>query len=1095
MAPVMPLPLLPVRRWFLWIAALLVAGGLPGVVCGQTSSGSLVGLVVDPQGAAVTEATIVTTSPQYGVPHEARTDSLGAYRIESLQPGTYTITISKPSFSTLTVTDIVIHGSVTATVNGKLELAGIQQAVEVEAGPGQVFDTQSGQLGETLTNRELTQLPYASLNPVELALTLPGVHDTPQGQGAVNTLYTNGVAFSVNGTRPRSNNFLIDGQDDNDYGIAGQAFQPTNAGAIEEVTILTNAYSAEYGRGGGSVSNYIYKSGTNRFHADAWEINRNSALAAIPAEDQVSNPITKNPFDNDNTFGFDVGGPLKKDTLFLFGTAQWDRERQQVIGPTVELPTANGIATLKTLLPNSNISLLLAAIGNIESPGLNGVTDIVLGNGRPDVEIGDVQWENNAASNSMEWNVRTDWHISDRDTLTGSILRSNQTLSPDIFSNSAALPNFQTQQGGPSDIYRGQWVHILSSRLVNELRLSHASFDFEFQPTAATLAGPLANIPFISFGPDLDFPQLGVNDRFPQGRAHRTWQLQDGLTFEKGRHTLKAGADITLVSIRDLNGIATKGAVTYSSGGTDGSGATYSSLGNFIDDYTGADPGGISRTFGNPVINPSATMYAPYVEDVWRVKENLTLNLGLRYESWGTIANSLSYPAFNVGLGFGVPSGTFPGMYSYQQVPDRKNFAPRIGLAYTPRWGGRIFGENKTVIRAGYGIFYDGLFSDIVDLTATSEPNISGGSLAPPTGRGYANASTVGLSSITATEDPTLAVTTMASDIRNPMTQQWNLDVQRELPWGLVVTVAYVGTRGEHLFVDQDFNGQINYAFANPNFGEISVRTNGGDSRYNSGQLEIERKMHAGLTFRASYDYSKFMDDASEIFPTTGTSTFSQDLLNQRSDWGPSAFDQRHRFTLAYVWELPYSRRNGFVRALTNRWQSSSVVTFETGTPNTVEIGFDNVGNGHPNSRPNLANPSAPLNSFGIDGGDVGGPYASGTYYDFNCVYIQGNTNCPAEPLSTFHFVVPNTTPGNVGRNTLYGPGQAYFDTSIQRDFPVRFGKQESESIQFRTEFFNALNHPNLYTPSYTMTDPNFDNTAITINGGRQIKFWLKYSF
>ncbi len=198
-------------------------------------------------------------------------------------------------------------------------------------------------------------------------MTLPGVQDTPLGNGAISTdAKTEGIAFTVNGTRPRANNFLVDGQDDNDYGITGQAYQPTNYGAIQEVAVMTNSYSAEYGHGGGSVINYIYKSGTNNFHGGLWEINRNSALASIPAQDAVTNPLTKNPFDNENTFGFDVGGPVIKDKLFVFGAAQWDREHQAATGPLgFNLPTPAGIATLQSLEPNANIALFLTAIGSL----------------------------------------------------------------------------------------------------------------------------------------------------------------------------------------------------------------------------------------------------------------------------------------------------------------------------------------------------------------------------------------------------------------------------------------------------------------------------------------------------------------------------------------------------------------------------------------------------------------------------------------------------------------------------------------------------------------------------------------------------------
>ena len=560
--------------------------------------------------------------------------------------------------------------------------------------------------------------------------------------------------------------------------------------------------------------------------------------------------------------------------------------------------------------------------------------------------------------------------------------------------------------------------------------------------------------------------------------------------------------DITVLSTNDTLPLNTRGSITYSSGGV------LNSLGNFVDDFTGAVPGTISKGFGNPNLNSGATMFAPYIEDAWRIKNNLTLNMGLRYEYWGALANGLAFPAFNTNAGVGLPNATaayadpahpalFDSLFSFEQVPDKRNFAPRLGLAYAPHWGRFLFGDGKTVLRAGYGIFYDGLFTNITDNSAESQPNSFGGNISSPTGRGTANASTFpGISPKLA---PTLFIQSMASNLHNPLTQQWNVDVQRELPLGLVLTLAYVGTRGEHLFANQDFNPQVFNVPTNPNFGEIGILTNAADSWYDSGQAEVERRIHT-LVLRAAYTYSKFLDDASEINLTTGTSTYAQILTNQRSDWGPSAFDQRHRFTVAYVWQAPYFHRNAYLRALTDEWEWSGIAAIESGTPNTVVVGFDNIGNGHPNARPNLGNVMAPLNSLGIDGGDFNEPgFVSGKYYDFHCwvnrIFFGSATTCPVEPAGTFHFVVPNRLPGNVGRNSLFGPGQIYFDTAIQRDFPIHFWKLENQTLEFRAELFNAFNHPNLFTPSYNMFDPNFNNTAITINGGRQIRFWLKYSF
>jgi len=1108
-----------------------------GVAWAQTSNGTLVGSVVDPTGAVVPNATVSAVSPQYGQTHEARTDSVGTYRMEGLQPGIYSVTITSSGFETLTVTQVVITGSLTTTINGKLTLAAAQQTIEVQATAMQTIDTQSGQLGESLNHQEVSQLPFSSLNPAELAMTLPGVHDVPAGQGAVNTAnLTQGVVFSVNGTRPRANNFLIDGQDNNDWGIAGQAYQPTNWGAIEEVSILTNAYGAEYGRGGGSITNYIYKSGTNKFHGDLWEINRNSALASIPSEVAVAQHVDKNPYDNENTFGFDVGGPVVKDKLFAFGTAQWDREVQDVTGPAgFYLPTAAGVATLQSLLPNPNISLLLASISPLvgqattSSPAacnsaqaVSGASCLAaLGNGRPSVEIGPFQFTNvRTAGNSYDWNYRMDWHFTDHDTLTGSITRNHSNLSPDNFANPDALPNFQTLQGGSSQFLRFEWSHTLSSSLINELRVSRTSVMFGFQPTPATASGAFANSPWIQFGNDLNIPAIGIDSNFPQVNDQAVWEVQDELSHSANRHTIKAGIDVTIVRLQNILALNQRGSITYNQGGG------FNSLGNFIDDFTGVDPGSISKGFGNPLIKPTSNMFAPFIEDTWRVRNDLTLTMGLRYEYWGTLANTLQFPAFDTSLGQGLPTigpayadpsnpALFESLFAHKQIADKRNFAPRFGLAYTPHWGKFLFGDGKTVLRAAYGIFYDGLFSNIVGNTAEGQPNTFGGIIPIQTsGRGQGNAST--LPGVSATVDPTLFLESMASNLHNPITQQWNANLQRELPLGLVVTAAYVGTRGSRLFSNEDFNPGLGYDpstfainFANPNFGELAIRTNRGQSRYDSGQVEVERKIHS-LVLRGAYTYSHFYDDVSEVVTlgstlAVGLSSYPQDLLNQKSDWGPSNFDQRHRFSIAYVWEVPYAHHNTFLKALTDQWEWSGIASVETGTPNSVLIGLPTTGNGHANGRPDLSNPNAPLNSFGIDGGNIFAGFTPGVFYDFECATTTFGP-CPSHPENFYHFVVQAQQLtsngyfgpyGDVGRNSLFGPGQVYFDMAIERDFPVHFWKRESDKISFRAELFNALNHPNLFTPSYTMTDSNFDNTAVTINsgGGRRIKFWLKYSF
>ena len=1078
-------------------------------VSAQTSNGTLVGAVTDQVGAVVPNVEVSAVSPQYGDIHKAVTDSAGTYRMEGLQPGVYNVTFTATGLAALRVGNVVISGSVTTTTNAVLQLGTVQTTINVEAGAEQVIDTQSGQLAGTISQTEVAELPYGTFNPAELALTLPGVQEVSNAT----TGFTNGIAYSVNGTRPHSNNFLVDSVDNNDYGISGQAFQPDNVGAIQEVAILTNSYTAEYGRGGGSVLNYIYKSGSNSFHGQLWEINQNSAFSADPAENKVLG--LSRPFLNQNTFGFDVGGPVLRDKLFFFASAQWDPSAQRATGSTLAIPTAAGITTLQGL-GNANANLFVEGLGGLVAPAADRC--LPLG---PDPESGIDRGcvaAGTFALNGVRVNgkdrsqyYRLDYHPSSDDTISAGYVRNDSSLAPDFFANASALPPFFTQQGGPSQIFHTQWVHTVSTNIVNELRFSYTNISFTFAPTAATLSGPLGNIPNLLFDTDLTGPtgtklEFGVDSAFPQGRSHKTSQIQEALTYNHGRHTFKGGIDITFVNVRDLVPFDSRGSVQYRVGGSfnDAAGAGfYSSLANFIDDFTG-NSGSIDKVFGNPAVSPDVTLYMPYITDTFRVKENLTFTLGLRYEYWGTPENVLQFPALNIKFGFGVPGAVFPNMYSFPQQPDRNNFAPRLGFAYTPKWGNWLFGHGATVIRGGYGIYYDGLYTNIPDNTAASVPNANGGDIvgsSDTSTRGQANALEQ-LGNIVPFSDPMAIPDTISNKLVNPYTQQWNLDIQRQLPGKFILTTAYVGSRGLKLFANQDYNQAIgfdenfNYVRLNPNFNEIVVRTNAGQSWYNAGEVELERSLNADFVMRASYTYSHFLDDASEVFTSTGGSSFSQILTSQKSDWGNSAYDRRHRFVVATVWRLPYSRANWLARALTDRWQWSQITTFDSATPDTIFDGIDINGDGHSgNDRPSYGNRKAPLDTFGIDGAQVGDP---GFTFDYFCILIGGS--CSPQPASDFHFIIPASGIGNVPRNALYGKGQIYSDQSIERVFPLpAVGSLENHSIMFRVEFFNAFNHPNLFTPTYNMVGPliggTFNDVQGTISGGRVIKFWLRYDF
>ena len=1088
-----------VLRFMLVFVAFL----LPAAVFAQTSNGTIAGTVTDQSGAVVPKATVKAESATLAISRDTATDSAGTYRLESLPPGTYSVSFTASGFDIYQVNDVLVAASVTVSANAKLNVSAVKHTVVVEAQAGQQIDTQSGQMSTNLNTTEVLSLPQNSLNPAELALTLPGVQDA-NGYG-----FSNGFDFSVNGTRPRANNFLIDGQDDNDNAIAGQAFQPSNIGAVQEVTILTNAYSAEYGRGGGSVTNYIYNSGSNQFHGKAWEIAHTSDVDAVDAAtafEELSKPVSI-----ENIFGFAFGGPIKHDKLFVFGTTQWDRFRTTTNGDELILPSAAGFSALQSIEPSlsaagqTNLNYLFTSMGNLRGdPNILGGS-VSAGPGRPDVEFGGVARTGVAElSNDRQWDVRLDYHVSSTDSLYAAYLRDDFVLTPDFFNNSGAYPGFDSDQGGPSQVFRSGWTRTIGSNAVNELRFSYTNIDFTFGPTAATAANPFYNAPGISFAGDVGFNTLGFNGALPQGRGHKTWQLQEAFSYTFGRHTIKSGIDMTFLSVADLIPFDFRGSISYQTS------TGFSSLANFLDDFTGF-AGSVSRQFGNQLIHPSVTEYMPYVEDTWRIKDNLTLSFGLRYEYWGTVENTVQYPAIDTSkFTFGVAGTTFPGSFSALQKPDRNNFGPRFGFAYTPHWGGWLTGHDKTVIRGGYGIFYDGLFTNILDNTAATAPNVLGGNFTGSMAngpRGLANASAL-LSSIAPVVSSQNLIETIEANLRNPLTHQWNLEIQRELPAKFIVTAAYVGTRGEHLFVNQDLNPGDGSTgnLLNPNYSEIVLRTNGADSNYHSAQLEVERRFHTSLTIRGSYTYSKLLDDGSEVFTTSGETSFAEKITNQKFDFGPSAYDRRHRLSVAYIWDLPYVHGNTFARVLTKGFTVSGIGTVETGTPDTIYDGTDiNLDDHGGNDRPIVGNSRLPNTSVGIDGTLVGLNAIPGTYYDLNtCAF--GSGPCIPTSASGFHFDIPafGTPNGTLGRNTFFGPGQVYWNSSVQKRFDLPFGKLEQQALTFRAEAFNVLNHPNTFTPLYVggldrfgdLLAPSFYlNTAATIAGGRTMKFWLVYSF
>jgi len=400
-----------VRILVVGFAILFLAAG---VSYAQTSKGAIAGTMSDKTGALVPSATVTATNTQLGEKRSGTTDSEGSYRIQAINPGIYLVVVTASGFAELKITDVLVRASETTTVNGILEVSSVAATITVEAGAGQELQTQSGELSNSISRKEISQLPILGLNPIALVLTEPGVIAPSSRED-----FTNGVGFSVNGVRPRGNNFLLDGQANNDLSITGQAFQPQNLEAVAEVTILTNSYSSEFGKGGGSVTNVVYKGGTNDFHGSMWELYQSTALQSIDANSlppiDTFHNCTSSDIDrskcksssHESTYGFSLGGRVIKNKLFFFGTAQWDRFLSTASDATLRVPTANGFATLQGLLPNPRVAALLLALGNLR--GSSTITNIALGNGRPAVETGLVRPSGFAQfDDAHEWSIRGD---------------------------------------------------------------------------------------------------------------------------------------------------------------------------------------------------------------------------------------------------------------------------------------------------------------------------------------------------------------------------------------------------------------------------------------------------------------------------------------------------------------------------------------------------------------------------------------------------------------------------------------------------------------------------------------------------------------
>jgi outer membrane receptor protein involved in Fe transport len=1085
------------KRTFVAVVVLLLVVFTSYPSFGQTSKGTIAGIVRDKTGAVVSGAKVTVTSQETSETRSAVADERGAFRIDAVNSGHYTVNVVAGGFEAATTRGLNVTPSIVTTFDPVLTVGEVSQAVTVEANSNNI-NTENGQLSSTVSTAELAKVPIFTLNPIELLQTVPGVQIVDQNLG-INGIGGNFEQIEVNGARPRSNNFMMDGQDINDVGIGGQAFSIQIPDAYQSVTALTNSASAEYGRSGGAVVNLITKAGTNQFHGDVWELYTGSGLDSLDGITRQGKPYASNPkarYDQ-HQFGFTAGGPIWKNKLYGFGALQLARFYGNSQPGAIELPDAAGYAQL-TAIGGPQVALLdsylsggqyLTAytnIGDANAYKISPRAGCTVG-----CSISTALFERPPVaqqSPETQWIYRIDFIPSAKDTFNVRYLHDRSNFNPYLPLNTSGLPGFDSEVGGPAEVGQGTWTHVFSAHMLNELRASETRVNFLFKPTPETVANPLSknyNITFSGQGFGGTNP-LGISQNMPQGTNEELYQFQDTVTWTRGRHTLRFGADIGRQLETDVVAQNALGGLVFAKGGA------LSALDNFLDNFLGAS-GSAGITFGPTRIDPHTWKSAVFVQDDVKLTSDLTINLGARYDYLTAPENSLQFPAIDLNNPF-APVNTV-----VKAKNDTNNIAPRFGFAWNPHMS--IFSDGKTVFHGGIGVFYDTDFTNIATNGAQSSPNAPTGLLTSPNGRGLANATTL-IGTISPVLSPQSSVLSIASNLVNPLTWQWNFGLERQLPSQVKLTVNYVGNHAEKLYANQQFNYFVNGSRINPTRNAINVRANRADAEYNSLQTEVSRQFSRGLFFRVAYTYGKDLDDASDVFATFASPTmYSANLTPNglRQDWGPSVWDHRHYVSFSYVWSPTGFRSNNapadmLLSAFTRHISISGTTQLQSGYHSSFNVsGLDTNGDGSAaNDRPIVGNVHKPIDTVGFDG----------TYLDLTPgVYYDGVTLNPTTP-DNVHWLVPNGpqfTTQEVGRNSFVNPNAQYWNIAVEKDIPSTWLHFERGMFVFRVEAQNFTNHNNIAPLDINLLDigtSSYLNKQNAIEPTfRHLLLWAKFRF
>jgi hypothetical protein len=1045
----------------------------------QVTTGNVRGIVTDPNGAVVPSAQVTITKKSTNISNTTQTTGSGEFQFTDLLPADdYSITIEAANFKKLTIDNVKVQLNQTTNLSPSLTVGGTTETVTVTAGGAELVDTTTQNLAKSFTDRQVVELAQTStgLGVYNLALIAPNVSSS----GGVGV----GSGGSVGGQRPRNNNFVVDGIDNNDKSVTGPQvyISPETVG---EFTLLQNQYSAEFARSTGGQFILATKSGTNDFHGTGYFFGRNRRFNAIDTlNKQPGNVFVRDPSDVNEAAGVlrqprsdyfrtgvNVGGPIIKNKLFFFGS--FERiGRGDAAGTSFFAPTAAGYATLATIpgLSAANLNLLKQFV-----PAAASASDSVTVSGLS-IPIGSISLPAPNFFERKNYVANVDWTQTSKTQHRFRFIKNDEGL----IDTAATLPIFFTLLPTKQYLFSYTNIHSFTQSLTNEVRLA-------FRRSDAPVPVPNVAFPLAGFGsdfPNVSVDELGVDigpdPNAPQFTIENNYQVIDNVTWLKGNHSIKFGGDF-----RKL--IAPESFVQRQRGDYD-----WGDLNSYLHDLA---PDFGERNVGANTYYGNQRLLFGFVQDDWRFRPNLTLNLGLNY-SWQEVPFGAKQQSLNA-------ISTVPGLLDFHSPKSQtKNFAPRVGFAYSPNYAGgwmaRLFGnQGQTSIRAGFSMAYDVIFDNIYILSSPPQfqqtvdcNNTSSTDSRCPAGTylGHGGIANVVLPTGGNAAAARAATGTFIPDQQVPYAITYTGSIQRQFMKDWSLELRYLGTRGVHLLTQNRinvtprvFNSPGNFLptlFTAPTQAQLDAMTttlsqlqsrsiilpqysaagftnpvvaflSNGNSIYHGASASLTHRFTQNYQMSASYTWSHLIDDTTaEVFSTILSPRRVQDFQNLRSERADSALDRRQRFVVSSLYTMPYFSKseNHLVRLLLGGFNFAGTLTLESGEKATIRSGVDSNLNGDNAGDRSILNPT-------------GTPGTASRVTALTRTDGQTVAYLVVNPSAQYIQAGPGAF-SNTGRNTMQLPGIRNVDFSIFKNFHITEGKY----FQLRADLFNAFNHPQ-WTP------------------------------